>query len=101
MKKNVTREKKSTWISFEEIKKWRDEMSNKNVSVEKESDKNLYKSNWISPEELKNSKEYIDEMRKLYTNINFEKNTEPYTGSSHRRLPTGSLQYNKISNHIS
>ena len=85
MKKNVTREKKSTWISFEEIKKWRDKMSNKNVSVEKELDKNLYKSNWISPEELKNSQEYIDEMRKLYPNINFENNTEPYTGSSHRR----------------
>ena len=60
-------------------------MSNKNVSVEKELDKNLYKSNWISPEELKNSQEYIDEMRKLYPNINFENNTEPYTGSSHRR----------------
>ena len=77
--------KKSTWISFEEIKKLRDEMTYKNVSLEKESDKNLYKSNWISPEELNKSKEYIDEMKKLYPNINFEKNTEPYSGSRHRR----------------
>lgn len=80
--------KKSTWISFEELKQWRDEINNKNVPLEKKLDKNLYKSNWISPEELKKSKEYIDEIRKRYPNINFEKNTNPYTGSSHRRIST-------------
>lgn len=65
---------------------------NKNVGAYKDNNKNTEEkdvgSNWISPEEIKKSQQYIETFRKEYPNINFEKNTERHNESRNRRCST-------------
>ena len=49
-----------------------------------ESWKESGKPNWFSPEQLQKAKEYVDEFKKEYPNVNFEKNSNPNNDSDYR-----------------
>ena len=64
----------------------------KNVGLYKEDNSSFYekylnervKSNCPSPEQVKNAQDYVDRLKKLYPNVNFEKNVVPSNGSEYR-----------------
>ena len=53
----------------------------KNPQFSKESNE---KVNYFSPEEIKKAKEYVEEFRKQYPDINFKKNSNPNNESIYR-----------------
>lgn len=69
---------------------------NKNVSIYKDNNSNIYekylnekiKPNYFSPEEVKKSQDYVDRIKKLNPDINFEKNVISSNGSKYRRSST-------------
>jgi hypothetical protein len=69
---------------------------NKNVGIYKDNNSNIYekylnekiKSNYFSPEEVKKAQDYVDRIKKLNPDINFEKNVISSNGSKYRRSST-------------
>jgi hypothetical protein len=69
---------------------------NKNVGIYKDNNSNIYekylnekiKPNYFSPEEVKKAQDYVDRIKKLNPDINFEKNVISSNGSKYRRSST-------------
>jgi len=69
---------------------------NKNVGIYKDNNSNIYekylnekiKPNYFSPEEVKKAEDYVDRIKKLNPDINFEKNVISSNGSKYRRSST-------------
>jgi hypothetical protein len=69
---------------------------NKNVGIYKDNNSNIYekylnekiKPNYFSPEEVKKAQDYVDRIKKLNPDINFEKNIISSNGSKYRRSST-------------
>ena len=69
---------------------------NKNVGIYKDNNSNIYekylnekiKPNYFSPEEVKKAEDYVDRIKKLHPDINFEKNVISSNGSKYRRRST-------------
>jgi hypothetical protein len=65
----------------------------KNIGLYKDNNSSFYekylnervKSNCPSPEQVKNSQDYVDRLKNLYPNVNFEKNVIESNGSEYRR----------------
>jgi hypothetical protein len=69
---------------------------NKNVPIYKDNNSNIYekylnekiKPNYFSPEKVKKAEDYVDRIKKLNPDINFEKNVISSNGSKYRRRST-------------
>ena len=69
---------------------------NKNVGIYKDNNSNIYekylnekiKPNYFSPEEVKKAQDYVDRIKKLNPDINFEKNIISSNESKYRRSST-------------
>jgi hypothetical protein len=66
---------------------------NKDVGIYKDTIYEKYlnekiKANYFSPEEVKKAQDYVDRIKKLNPNINFEKNVISSNGSKYRRSST-------------
>jgi hypothetical protein len=88
--------KKQIWSSPEEKKNrksqfieniiWSSPKEKKIINKKPQSEfwKESGKPNWFSPEELKKAKEYVEEFKKEYPNVNFERNANPNNESIYR-----------------